>query len=233
VNLLLDLQAELGLTYLFIAHDLRIVEFVSDRVAVMYLGRIVEVATSEELYRAPKHPYTQALLAAVPVPDPAKRKDRVLLEGEVPSPMSPPKGCAFHPRCPHAMDRCRRESPPLYDLGHGHTAACFLVEEEAKAPQRPATEIRRRVLLGQLESPKISVVRSDARYQQALAGVAKGEAPPISVESTAGGRFRIQDGVRRAVAARELGHRDIEAIVHSPTGEGGQTVALERVEIRD
>jgi peptide/nickel transport system ATP-binding protein len=144
VNLLQDLQRELGLTYLFIAHDLKIVEYISTRVAVMYLGRIVELAPAAELYRNPKHPYTQALLSAVPLPDPDRKHERIILQGDVPSPMNPPSGCTFHPRCPYAMERCRVESPPLYPLPNGHTAACHLVEDESKAftsgaaPQPPA-----------------------------------------------------------------------------------------------
>ncbi|PTL76126.1 ABC transporter ATP-binding protein [Vitiosangium sp. GDMCC 1.1324] len=132
VNLLVDLQRELGLTYVFIAHDLKIVEYVSTRVAVMYLGRIVELADAADLYRRPRHPYTQALLSAVPVPDPERKRTRIILQGDVPSPLAPPPGCPFHPRCPHAMERCRRETPPLYALGNGHTAACFLVEDDAR-----------------------------------------------------------------------------------------------------
>ncbi|HEY0093368.1 MAG TPA: dipeptide ABC transporter ATP-binding protein [Archangium sp.] len=132
VNLLVDLQRELGLTYVFIAHDLKIVEYVSTRVAVMYLGRIVELADAADLYRKPRHPYTQALLSAVPVPDPERKRSRIILQGDVPSPLAPPPGCPFHPRCPYAMERCRRETPPLYALGNGHTAACFLVEDEAR-----------------------------------------------------------------------------------------------------
>jgi peptide/nickel transport system ATP-binding protein len=134
VNLLVDLQRELGLTYVFIAHDLKIVEYVSTRVAVMYLGRIVELADVADLYRAPRHPYTQALLSAVPVADPEHPRTRVLLQGDVPSPLAPPPGCAFHPRCPHAMERCRQQTPPLYTLDNGHTAACFLVEPDAREP---------------------------------------------------------------------------------------------------
>ncbi|MBF5045545.1 dipeptide ABC transporter ATP-binding protein [Aggregicoccus sp. 17bor-14] len=126
VNLLVDLQRELGLTYVFIAHDLKIVEYISTRVAVMYLGKIVELAGAEDLYRRPRHPYTQALLSAVPEVDPALRKERLLLQGDVPSPLAPPPGCAFHPRCPYAFERCRREVPPLYDVGGGHVAACHL-----------------------------------------------------------------------------------------------------------
>ncbi|NOJ83842.1 ABC transporter ATP-binding protein [Myxococcus xanthus] len=132
VNLLVDLQQARGLTYVFIAHDLNIVEYVSTRVAVMYLGRIVELAPAASLYRQPRHPYTQALLSAVPVPDPGHARTRLLVPGEPPSPLAPPPGCAFHPRCPHAMERCRRESPPSYALGGGHFAACFLAEADAR-----------------------------------------------------------------------------------------------------
>ncbi len=130
LNLLAELKEELNLTYVFIAHDLRIVEYVSDRVAVMYLGKVVEVARAADLYRSPQHPYTQALLSAVPVPDPGRKRERVILEGEVPSPIDPPAGCAFHPRCPFAMERCRREAPRHYPVGQGHTSACFLAEEK-------------------------------------------------------------------------------------------------------
>jgi peptide/nickel transport system ATP-binding protein len=130
VNLLVELQRQMGLTYLFIAHDLKIVEYISDRVAVMYLGRIVELAPARTLYRQPQHPYTQALLAAMPVPDPAARRERTPLQGEIPSPMAPPPGCGFHPRCPHAFERCRRETPALYPVGEGHVSACFLADKE-------------------------------------------------------------------------------------------------------
>jgi peptide/nickel transport system ATP-binding protein len=138
VNLLMDLQRELGLTYLFIAHDLKIIEYLSTRVAVMYLGKIVELADAADLYRAPKHPYTQALLSAVPIPDPDRQRQRIILQGDVPSPANPPPGCAFHPRCPYVFDRCRRETPPLYALENGRVASCFLVEPEATAlKERP------------------------------------------------------------------------------------------------
>jgi oligopeptide transport system ATP-binding protein len=128
INLLEDLQAELGLTYLFIAHDLAVVRHISDRVAVMYLGKIVEITDRVELYENPLHPYTKALLAAVPIPDPAleAQRARTVLMGEVPSPLNPPPGCVFHPRCPIAVDRCRGEVPPLREVTPGHRAACLL-----------------------------------------------------------------------------------------------------------
>jgi oligopeptide/dipeptide ABC transporter ATP-binding protein len=129
INLLQDLQRELGLTYVFIAHDLSVVEHISDRVAVMYLGRIVELADSRELYRNPLMPYTRALLSAVPIPDPRIKRERVVLQGDVPSPAKPPPGCPFHPRCPHPLKDadCAKFVPPLADKGGGHFAACIKV----------------------------------------------------------------------------------------------------------
>jgi oligopeptide transport system ATP-binding protein len=128
INLLEDLQVEFGLTYLFIAHDLAVVRHISDRVAVMYLGKIVEITDRLELYDNPLHPYTKALLAAVPIPDPVleAERPRTVLMGEVPSPLNPPPGCVFHPRCPIAIDRCRGEVPPLREVTPGHWAACLL-----------------------------------------------------------------------------------------------------------
>jgi len=130
VNLLQDLQRDEHLTYLFISHDLKIVQHIADRVAVMYLGRVVELAAARTLYRAPKHPYTQALLSAVPVPDPKAKKRRIILQGDVPSPLKPPPGCAFHPRCPvkDKPEACFKEVPKLRVLGNGAQVACHVAE---------------------------------------------------------------------------------------------------------
>ncbi|MEK3878677.1 dipeptide ABC transporter ATP-binding protein [Paenibacillus sp. FSL H8-0122] len=126
LNLMQDLQEQYGLTYMFISHDLSVVKFISDRVAVMYLGRIVELAPTKALFAKPLHPYTQALMSAVPVPNPGLKKQRIVLTGDVPNPETPPTGCAFHPRCPHAMDRCKSEAPVLRELDSGHQTACHL-----------------------------------------------------------------------------------------------------------
>ncbi|MFN3742080.1 MAG: ABC transporter ATP-binding protein [Anaerolineales bacterium] len=128
LNLLKDLQQEFGLTYLFIAHNLSVVEHISDRVAVMYLGKIVEIASREEIFRAPLHPYTKALLSAIPIPNPKIRRERLLLKGDVPSPLNPPRGCRFHPRCPWAIERCSQEEPPIGEAAPGHQVACWLVD---------------------------------------------------------------------------------------------------------
>ena len=129
INLLQDLQEEFGLTYLFISHDLSVVEHISDRVAVMYLGKLVELADSETLYKAPLHPYTQALLSAAPVPDPRRKKKRIVLAGDVPSPIDPPPGCRFHTRCLYAKDVCRQQDPPFREVKENHFAACLFSEE--------------------------------------------------------------------------------------------------------
>jgi oligopeptide/dipeptide ABC transporter ATP-binding protein len=126
INLLVDLQERLGLSYLFISHDLRMVEHVSDVVAVMYLGRIVEIAPKEKLYTRPHHPYTKALLSAVPQCDPKTKRKRIILEGDLPSPVHPPPGCHFHPRCPKAFSVCSKFSPPLKPVDGGHLSACHL-----------------------------------------------------------------------------------------------------------
>ena len=129
LNLLQDLQADFRLTYLFVAHDLSVVRHISNRVAVMYVGRMVEVAKTEELFSAPRHPYTAALLAAVPEPDPRVRGKRIMLQGEVANPASPPSGCYFHPRCPHAIDVCRTQAPVWQEVSRGHFVGCHRAAE--------------------------------------------------------------------------------------------------------
>ncbi len=126
LNLMMDLQADLGLAYLFISHDLGIVEHIGHRVAVMYLGRIVEIAEKETLFARPRHPYTRALMSAAPIPDPRTKRERIVLEGDVPSPVNPPPGCPFHTRCPFVMPRCKTEVPHLRNAGGGHHVSCHL-----------------------------------------------------------------------------------------------------------
>ena len=126
LNLLVDLQGEFNLSYLFIAHDLAVVKHVSDRVAIMYLGKIIETADSETIYRDARHPYTQSLIAAIPVPDPHRHTTKQIIQGDVPSPINPPSGCHFHPRCPRAESRCKQEAPVLRELDDNHMGACHL-----------------------------------------------------------------------------------------------------------
>ncbi len=141
INLLIDLQKDLGISYVFVAHDLAVVQHISDRVAVMYLGRIVELAPTRELFDGPLHPYTEALLAAVPIPDPTVARKRLILAGDVPSPIQPPTGCRFHTRCPYAFDRCRTDEPALREPVSGHRVACHLREGPMLSPDawRPPT----------------------------------------------------------------------------------------------
>jgi oligopeptide transport system ATP-binding protein len=130
INLLVELQQRHGLTYLFISHDLSVVQHISDRIAVMYVGQIVELALSEDIFSAPKHPYTQALLSSTPIPDPDSGIERIILEGVVPNPADPPPGCRFHTRCPFVMDICRKEEPEIYSVDEGHWATCHLLKAD-------------------------------------------------------------------------------------------------------
>ena len=129
LNLMQDLQSEFNLTYLFISHDLSVVEYIANRVAVMYVGKLVEVAPTDALFATPRHPYTEALLSAVPKPDPRLRSKRILLEGDVADPANPPSGCYFHPRCRYAQDSCKTESPVLREVAPGHAVACHFAQE--------------------------------------------------------------------------------------------------------
>ena len=138
LNLLMDLQEEFGLAYLFVSHDLAVVEHVAHRIAVMYLGRIVELSTRERIFSRPLHPYTEALMAAAPIAAPRARRERLVIEGDVPSPMNPPPGCHFHTRCPHAVARCRSEDPPLQEVAPGHVVACHLRTRETLALGLPS-----------------------------------------------------------------------------------------------
>jgi len=138
LNLLSDLQDEFQLTYLFIAHNLAVVRHLSTRVGVMYLGKLVELADADDLYENPKHPYTKALLSAIPIPDPTVRRERIVLKGDLPSPANPPSGCRFHTRCPMAQEICKVEEPPLRDVGGGHMSACHFAEDVTPLNERKA-----------------------------------------------------------------------------------------------
>jgi len=145
LNLLEELQKEFGLTYLFIAHDLSVVKHISDRIAVMYLGRIVELAAADELFSNPQHPYTEALLSAVPIPNPEMRRERIILPGDVPSPINPPAGCRFHTRCLYAQPSCKVDDPAFADIGGGHYVACPILpfrQQRSKAAVLPRQTVK-------------------------------------------------------------------------------------------
>ena len=172
INLLIDLQKDLGLSYLFISHDLSVVKHISDRIAVMYLGQIVENAPADQLFERPAHPYTRALLSAIPTPDPERRHARIVLEGDVPTPLDPPSGCRFHTRCPVVMDRCRDREPPKYQLPGGQSTHCFHCENLAEGDWH--AEVLR-------------------RSEEATAGHAKLRTTPTPVRSASARETRTPD----------------------------------------
>ncbi len=180
LNLLIDLRAELGLSYLFISHDLSVVRHISDRIAVMYLGQIVEIASAARLFDDAVHPYTRALLSAIPVPDPRRQVERIVLEGDVPSPMHPPPGCRFHTRCPAVMDRCRRDVPPAVELPDGHVVSCFLADAApADGDWRRATAERRQAAeAAHAESRRVEATEEGPLRAQASLGVEPEPPPP-------------------------------------------------------
>ena len=201
INLLLDIQAEMGIAYLFIAHDLSVVEHISDRVAVMYLGRIMELASSDELYRNPLHPYTRALLSAVPMPDPDRQQERIILQGDVPTPIDPPPGCPFHTRCWLAEARCSAEPPEYRDLGGDHWVACHLVDASTRT------------------------LRKDGQVVARSTAPAAGE--PVALAAAPAQELDDEAAVEPFEPAEELLQSDeVDAPAASPEGPAGACAAL-------
>lgn len=205
VNLLMDMKRRRGLSYLFISHDLSVVEHISDDVAVMYLGEIVETAPKEEMFRNPLHPYTQALLSAVPQPDPTHKKNRIILAGDVPSPVNPPSGCRFHPRCPKAMPECQHMSPPAFDMGDGHVVRCLLYDPKVSAPHR---------------TPPADIPASGQLYPGAAQAAKKAQAhTPGPLESRLPPK-EVMDKAVRVIFGQEPGAEEPEKPAEPPPGTG-------------
>ena len=226
VNLLQDLQQELGLALLFISHDLAIVEHMTHRVAVMYLGKIVELGAKRQIFAAPKHPYTQALLSAVPVPEPGAARKRIILQGDVPSPINPPSGCRFHTRCPYVFDRCRTEEPPLRPTATGHFAACHL--HDLPAAQNPLAPSPSSPHFPDGGDRAVGRVRGSRKHRRQLPPLtqARGMAPPRSL--TRAGRG-VQSDPARPSAPRSVG--TVLGLAMAGEVEGRLLVALGEIEI--
>ena len=212
INLLRELQDEFNLSYLFIAHDLSVVRHISDRVAVMYLGRIAEIADCDDLFKHPAHPYTQALLSAIPEPDPSRVKERIILQGDVPSPINPPSGCRFHTRCPAAFARCRAEVPELREVASGHRVACHLYTEPSNAG----------LTLNQAWQNVSDLVKSGAVVKSTGRGRTTPDEPELTEESKAAVTDSVEDTVPRPEPAFEA-NESVEAAA-------AETVAMDEAE---
>lgn len=218
VNLLRDLQQEYRLSFLFIAHDLSIVRHISDRIAVMYLGRMVEIADCDELFAAPAHPYTQALLSAIPHPDPTQVRERVILQGDVPTPINPPRGCRFHTRCPAAYGRCREEVPELTVVGSGHKVACHLYTEPSRSGMLLSqAQLQVAAMVAAGATTTLTGSRKARAEERARRAQAAAEGAPAASSEEPSVDDHVQEVVRR-IATETSSHLAVEG---SPIGLAG------------